>query len=142
MQTDKKLDKYFYITGWIVIALITVLVMIVMINGIGILHKMPPCAFNKVTGLYCPGCGGTRATIALFRGQIIRSFRFHPFVLYGFVVGGWFMISQTIQRISKDRIKIGMHFRPVYLWIALAIVLINWLVKNAFILIGGIDLLD
>ena len=142
MQTDKKLDKYFYITGWIVIALITVLVMIVKINGIGILHKMPPCAFNKVTGLYCPGCGGTRATIALFRGQIIRSFRFHPFVLYGFVVGGWFMISQTIQRISKDRIKIGMHFRAVYLWIALAIVLINWLVKNAFILIGGIDLLD
>lgn len=142
MQTDKKLDKYFYITGWIVIALITVLVMIVKINGIGILHKMPPCAFNKVTGLYCPGCGGTRATIALFRGQIIRSFRFHPFVLYGFVVGGWFMISQTIQRISKDRIKIRMHFRPVYLWIALAIVLINWLVKNAFILIGGIDLLD
>ena len=142
MQTDKKLDKYFYITGWIVIALITVLVMIVKINGIGILHKMPPCAFNKVTGLYCPGCGGTRATIALFRGQIIRSFRFHPFVLYGSVVGGWFMISQTIQRISKDRIKIGMHFSPVYLWIALAIVLINWLVKNAFILIGGIDLLD
>lgn len=142
MQTDKKLDKYFYITGWIVIALITVLVMIVKINGIGILHKMPPCAFNKVTGLYCPGCGGTRATIALFRGQIIRSFRFHPFVLYGSVVGGWFMISQTIQRISKDMIKIGMHFRPVYLWIALAIVLINWLVKNAFILIGGIDLLD
>ena len=142
MQTDKKLDKYFYITGWIVIALITVLVMIVKINGIGILHKMPPCAFNKVTGLYCPGCGGTRATIALFRGQIIRSFRFHPFVLYGSVVGGSFMISQTIQRISKDRIKIGMHFRPVYLWIALAIVLINWLVKNAFILIGGIYLLD
>lgn len=142
MQTDKKLDKYFYITGWIVIALITVLVMIVKINGIGILHKMPPCAFNKVTGLYCPGCGGTRATIALFRGQIIRSFRFHPFVLYGSVVGGWFMISQTIQRISKDSIKIGMHFRPVYLWIALAIVLVNWLVKDAFILIGGIDLLD
>lgn len=39
MQTDKKLDKYFYITGWIVIVLITVLVMIVKINGIGILHK-------------------------------------------------------------------------------------------------------
>ena len=142
MQTDKKLDKYFYITGWIVIVLITVLVMIVKINGIGILHKMPPCAFNKVTGLYCPGCGGTRATIALFRGQIIRSFRFHPFVLYGSVVGGWFMISQTIQRISKDRIKIGMHFRPVYLWIALAIVLIKWIVNASFILIGVIDLLD
>ena len=47
MQTDKKLDKYFYITGWIVIALITVLVMIVKINGIGILHKMPPCALIR-----------------------------------------------------------------------------------------------
>lgn len=45
MQTDKKLDKYFYITGWIVIALITVLVMIVKINGIGILHKMAAMCF-------------------------------------------------------------------------------------------------
>ena len=142
MQTDKKLDKYFYITGWIVLILIAVLVTYVKIKGIGVLKKMPPCAFNAVTGLYCPGCGGTRAAIAFFRGQLIRSFKFHPFVLYGFVVGGWFMISQTIERISGGRIKIGMHFRPVYLWIALAIVLINWFIKDAFILIGGIHLLD
>lgn len=24
-----------------------------------------PCIFNKITGLYCPGCGNTRAALAL-----------------------------------------------------------------------------
>lgn len=77
-----------------------------------------------------------------FQGTDNQIIQVSPFVLYGFVVGGWFMISQTIQRISKDRIKIGNAFQTSLPVVALAIVLINWLVKNAFILIGGIDLLD
>ena len=33
-----------------------------------------PCVFHAVTGLYCPGCGGTRAAAVLFQGEILRSF--------------------------------------------------------------------
>jgi len=29
-----------------------------------------PCAFHQLTHLYCPGCGATRATWALIRGDI------------------------------------------------------------------------
>jgi hypothetical protein len=34
-----------------------------------------------------------------------------------------------------------MHYRDIYLWIALAIVLLNWLVKNLFLAVFGIALL-
>ena len=32
-----------------------------------------PCLFHLMTGLYCPGCGGTRAVRALFRGDLAMS---------------------------------------------------------------------
>lgn len=33
----------------------------------------PPCVFHKLTGLYCPGCGNTRALAALLHGDIAGS---------------------------------------------------------------------
>ena len=65
----------------------------------------------------------------------------HPFVPYTAVFGGWFMLSQTLQRISRGRLHIGMHFRPLYMWLALAIIVVNCIVKNMLILFCGIHLL-
>ena len=33
-----------------------------------------PCAFHSLTGLYCPGCGGTRAVRELLYGDLRMSF--------------------------------------------------------------------
>lgn len=35
----------------------------------------PECPFHRLTGLYCAGCGGTRAIRALFRGDAATCFR-------------------------------------------------------------------
>ena len=40
-----------------------------------------PCLFQLMTGLYCPGCGGTRAVKALLAGHPVLSFLYHPLVL-------------------------------------------------------------
>ena len=56
------------------------------------------------------------------------------------IVGGWFLASQTLERASRHRIKIGMHYRDGYVWAALAIVAANFLVKN-LLLLWDIDLL-
>lgn len=37
------------------------------------------CPFFKVTGIPCPGCGLTRATVLLFRGDLLASVKFHAF---------------------------------------------------------------
>ena len=51
------------------------------------------------------------------------------------------MISQTIQRVSRGKLRIGMHYRDIYLWLALAIVVVNCLVKNLVLLVGGVKLM-
>lgn len=141
MKKDESMDIYFYITGWIGIAIVSIIVIIIHIYGTGILAKVPSCSFRRMSGYYCPGCGGTRAAFAFARGQFIRSFKFHPIVLYTMVVGGWFMLSQTIQRLSKNRIKIALHFRPIYAWIAIALILLNCIIKNAVLIFTGVALL-
>lgn len=68
-------------------------------------------------------------------------FFYHPIVVYTAVFFGWFMLSQTIEKASRGRFAIGMHYRDIYLWIALAIVLLNWLVKNLVLAVFDIALL-
>lgn len=99
-----------------------------------------PCIFLKLTGYYCPGCGGTRAVTALLQGRLWDSFVYHPLVIYTAAAGGWFFVSQTIERLSRGKIAVGMKYRDLYLWIALVLVGINFAVKN-MALFFGMDLL-
>ena len=39
-----------------------------------------PCAFHALTGLLCPGCGGTRMFKALLKGDILKAFYYNKFV--------------------------------------------------------------
>ena len=100
-----------------------------------------PCLFHTLTGFYCPGCGGTRAIFAFFQGDFLISFFYHPFVMYGIGVGGYFMGTHTIQRLLGNRWKFTMKFRNFYLWMALILICGNFLLKNLFLLYG-IDLLQ
>lgn len=49
----------------------------------------PPCPLHATTGLWCPGCGATRASYLLFKGDVAGAFHFNglwvvlaPFALY------------------------------------------------------------
>ena len=100
-----------------------------------------PCVFHEVTGLYCPGCGGTRAAAALLQREVILSLFYHPIVLYGVVIYGWFMASHTIEYLSKSRLKIGMKYRNLYFYLALMLVIINIAVKDVALTAFHIDIL-
>ena len=51
------------------------------LNVVAILLHLPgwECAFFRVTGLPCPGCGLTRACLLLLKGDVQASIKFHAF---------------------------------------------------------------
>lgn len=141
MRPEPSHDTNFYIIGWSCIGLMLIYVGIRYLLHIDLIDYMPPCSFYTATGFYCPGCGGTRAVFAFMRGDILKSLFYHPFVPFMLIVGGWFMISQTIQRLSRGEIQIGMHFRMIYVWISLILVAMNFLWKNGVLLFTGVALM-
>jgi hypothetical protein len=59
----------------------------VAVAGITYLLAVPnqakiPCLFHLATGLQCPGCGLTRASLALLRGDVQSAYNFNQLVFY------------------------------------------------------------
>src|SRR5829696_9012513 len=47
---------------------------------------LPKCIWHEVTGLPCPGCGGTRCARAIASGSLGTAFLMNPFVFTAFVL--------------------------------------------------------
>ncbi len=45
----------------------------------------PPCPLHAWTGVPCPGCGSTRAALALLRGDVFGAFAWNPLAALGLV---------------------------------------------------------
>jgi hypothetical protein len=41
----------------------------------------PPCPLHATTGLFCPGCGSTRALHHLLHGRLLTAFDFNPLLV-------------------------------------------------------------
>lgn len=116
----------FFITG------ITALI----IKGIAVRYNiniLTECQFRHLTGLYCPGCGGTRAFIYLIHGNIPKSILYHPLVIYAVVLTTVFYVSQTLRFLTHGGVK-GIHLKYFYLYIALFLVVANFLIKNIILI--------
>lgn len=42
---------------------------------------LPPCPLHSLTGLYCPGCGSTRAFHELLHGHLAAALHCNPFTV-------------------------------------------------------------
>lgn len=105
----------------------------------GIIHM--PCLFNLLTGLYCPGCGGTRAVNYLLHGEVLKSFTYHPLVPYTILVVAAECLTALAAKIfRKPGYYLGHEMGFVY--IGGGIILVNWIVKNVLLVGFGIDVLS
>ncbi len=125
-------QKRLYILGWFLLA--GCIFFYFLLTHVPSIRQIP-CWFRLATGLYCPGCGATRAFVLLCHGKILASLAYSPVILYGAVLYLWFMISNSIELLTEGRMAIGMKYRNVYLYIGIVLILGSWIVKNLLLVL-------
>lgn len=109
----------FLLPGFILaFAAIATLLLFVDPNKVG--NPLPPCPFHWLTGLYCPGCGATRALHALLHGNLEKAFSMNPvFVLALPVV--LLMLLRQITSLPMRLDKVAAFFGDARPWACLLI---------------------
>lgn len=142
-QTEEKKSYRLCQISWCLIALAGLGWLWLQLSGISperLLRLMPPCVFRSMMGLYCPGCGGTRAVLELLRGHILQSIRYHPVVVYAAGLYGWYLVSNTIEWLSGRKIAVGSRYHRWYGIGAAVLVIVNCLLRNLLLLVFHITL--
>ena len=84
-----------------------------------------PCIFNYATGMQCPGCGLTRASMAILRGDFPAAFNYNPLIFAAPIFIGGYLLSRRSRNSKLLTISIVS--------IAAAAALGFFLVRNNFI---------
>ena len=64
-----------------------------------LLALLPRCPFHHLTGLLCPGCGGTRALLALLHGDLRAAWHLNPLLL----ALAPLLLAYTVQALRQGR---------------------------------------
>ena len=125
-QTDNGL----YLAGWLLIlGAVTVSLLLKRAPETAAKLRWPfPCPFDSLLHIPCLGCGATRALRALAEGRLWESLSWHPAVAFFFAEAAVFMLSQTLGRITRGKVRM-LTFSDMYIYALLAVILLQWIVK-------------
>jgi hypothetical protein len=88
----------------------------------------PVCAFHKLTGWNCPGCGATRALYALLHGNFSAALRDNALLLFALAAlamhTSWFVVKRNRGQAAGD------FFPTKFLWPLLVIALVFTVLRN------------
>lgn len=135
---DMKLQRIMFLSANVPLIVGLIYMMLYWTTGFHI--ELSPCVFLKVLHLYCPGCGGTRAVYAMARLDVIRSFCCHPMVPYVAAIYTYYYIGAIIT-IVKNNGKVYYHLHLWMLYVAVAIMVVQWIFKNLLAVIWHVDYL-
>jgi hypothetical protein len=88
----------------------------------------PICEFHALTGLYCPGCGATRAAYQLLHGNFLMALRDNALFVLSLAAltarGVWFLKRR------RDRQPVRFFIPPSALWVFLGVAVAFVVLRN------------
>ena len=119
-------DTYFY-TACLAALPIAGLAMLLALEGY---IPLEPCWFYTRWGIYCPGCGGTRAVLALLRLDLLQAAYYHPPMMAAVAWLAVYFPVQTVCRLVRRMPPVCCRWRQELGWGLLVLLAVNCLVRN------------
>lgn len=130
-KSRKRLEDELYLVGLVFLVLSAAAVPVMQLFVFPYMDSLPiGCVLWTFLGIYCPGCGGTRAVRFLLSGHLLKSFLYHPLVPYCVALYAVFMITWTLAKLHLFGVKEGLKFRVGYFYGMLVIIAVNFILKN------------
>ena len=87
----------------------------------------PGCVFHALTGVPCPGCGTTRAVLALARGDVPAALAWNPLAAATLLVGGAACVLAPLWLALRGPVPVFPRQLPVPARVALVLAIAaNW----------------
>ncbi len=105
--------------------------------------KLPkyPCAFLTITHMYCPGCGGSRALLAILKLNVLKSLLYNPAVVVGAVLLIYYEAGAIITLIRNDG-RYHFYTKPWPVYVYIVFVIVYFIIRNILYAGFGIDLIS
>lgn len=93
-----------------------------------LLPALPACWFHRLSGLPCPTCGATRATLAFAHGHWLAALQWNPLITLTYaaiILGGMMMILLALSNRRLHGPRLDAVLTKARWWL-LAAVTANW----------------
>ena len=118
----KTLQRDFIIVNIAVGAAVLVTLIVMLLQQLKVLPSFP-CGLRQLLGIYCPGCGGTRAMIALFHGHFLRSLVCNPAIILGGLLILYYEMGVILTLVKKNGKRYFYHRKwPLYSYLVMVAV--------------------
>ncbi len=89
-----------------------------------------PCMFHQITGLYCSGCGASRALRSILHLDFYQAIRYNALFVIAFpFFGGYFsFLGYSYIRYGKDKVSQRISMKIIWAFIVAAILF--WVLRN------------
>ena len=88
-------------------------------------HLFLPCVFHEVTDLYCPGCGMTRAFLAILQLDFYQAIRYNLFSPIVFVAG-IFLGGNVLYKWYEGKKSTILQKIPSLVWYSCLLILVSY----------------
>lgn len=88
----------------------------------------PACPLLRLTGVYCPGCGGLRGAHAFVHGDLLTALQDNALAAVGYPVFAVLWAVWVVRAVRGRPLYVDL--RPVHLWSMGALLLVFTVVRN------------
>jgi Protein of unknown function (DUF2752) len=88
----------------------------------------PPCLFHALTGLYCPGCGGTRAVYQLLHGHVLLALKDNALFVLALVALAVWGARFVMQKLRSQPATLKVSAKMF--WAVLAVAFVFTVLRN------------